>query len=221
MNLVEEAIATIGVTGSIAVVLLITFAVLQLIGEFIEAFGKVAPAALKLRKIVAKKLKRDKEQRLETAKTLKDVQKLLEEVNAHYSADNITQRDEWMEWVNNRAIVYDEKVEELIALKESLANLATALDANTRTTDNLFKESCRETIINFSHRAMNPMTIISEEEFRRVFNVYESYERFLQERNEPNGQVENCYAMIREAYRERMKTNNFLEYTHLRNLNNQ
>ena len=207
MNLIEEAIATLGIPGSIAVVMLIIFAVLQLIGEFIEAFGKVAPTFLKVRKIFTKKSQALKD----STDTLKEVKDLLKEVNAHYSEDNIAKRDKWMQWVNDRAVVYDSKVEELIELKSALTAIAEALKDNTATTDNLYKESCRTTIINFSHIAGNPLNIISEEEFRRVQKVYEDYERFLAERNEPNGQVENCYSVIQEAYQERLRTNNFLE----------
>lgn len=216
MNLIEEAIVTLGIPGSIAVVLIIAFAALQLIGEFIGACKKTAPAFMTIRKVITKKLKQKKEAEEDTRNTLKEVKTLLSDVNAHYSADNIAKRDEWMAWVNARAVVYDSKVEELIELKSSLERIAKSLDANTQTTDNLFKESCRETIITFSHRVMNPLTLISEEEFRRVFNVYEEYERFLKAHNEPNGQVENCYAIIKDAYKERLKTNNFIEYQNMK-----
>ena len=207
MKLIDEAIATLGIPGSIAVVMLIIFAVLQLIGEFIEAFGRVAPTFLKVRKIFTKKSDALKE----TSETLKEVKQLLKDVNAHYSEDNITKRDEWMKWVNDRAVLYDSKIEELIELRSTLTDIAEALKENTLTTDNLYKESCRTTIINFSHLAANPLNIISEEEFRRVQRVYEDYEKFLEARNEPNGQVENCYSVIQEAYQERLRTNNFLE----------
>lgn len=208
MKIVEEAIVTLGIPGSIAVVLATMFILLQVIGEFIEAFGKVAPSFLKIRKIFIRK----SAQKQETLETLREVKTLLSEVNTHYSADNIAKRDEWMKWVNDRAVIYDSKVEELIDLKSALTDIASALKDNTATTDNLYKESCRTTIIDFSHLAANPLNIISEEEFRRVQRVYEEYEQFLTERNEPNGQVETCYSVIQAAYTERLRTNNFLEY---------
>lgn len=209
---IDKAIATLGIPGSIAVVIVLIFAVLQLIGEFVEACGKAAPAALKLRKVLTKSFRKRKQTQLDTINTLNDVKLLLNEVNAHYSADNITQRDEWMTWVNQRAEVYDKKVAELSQLKDTLDKLVLNLEKNTKTTDELFKESCRTTIINFSHVAGNPLNIISEEEFKRVEKVYEDYEKFLKERNEPNGQVETCYSVIMEAYKDRVKSHNFLEY---------
>ena len=212
MNIVEKAIATLGIPGSIAIILLIIFAALQLIGEFVSACGKASPAFLTIRKVITKRAKQKRAAEQETRETLKEVKALLSEVNAHYSADNIAKRDEWMNWVNARAVVYDSKVEELVDLKSTLTELAEVLKDNTATTDNLYKESCRTTIINFSHLAANPLNIISEEEFRRVQKVYEEYEDFLKSRNEPNGQVETCYSVIQNAYTERLKTNNFLEY---------
>lgn len=211
MNIIEKAIETLDIGGSIAVGLIILFAVLQLIGEFIEAFGKVAPAALKIRKVIKNHLSKKKQEKQEAAQTLKEVKTLLSEVNNHYSADNIKMRDEWMAWVNSRAVVYDAKVEELIELKSSLDAIALALADNTRTTDEMFKESCRDRIINFASKVTNPLNLVSHEEFRRIFKVYNAYEAFLEAHNEPNGEVETNYALIREAYAERVRTHNFIE----------
>ena len=211
MNLIEEAIATLGIPGSIAVVIVIIFAVLQLIGEFIEVTGKVAPAFLSIRKYLLRRHKRRVEQERETANTLKEVQALLSHVHKHYDDDNIAKRDTWMQWVNDRAVVYDQKVEELIELKESLNSIASALADNTKTTDEMFKESCRDRIINFASKVTNPLTLVSHEEFRRIFKVYDAYEAFLEAHNEPNGEVETNYALIREAYAERVRSNNFIE----------
>ena len=231
MNIIEEAIATLGIKGSIAVVIVLVFAVLQLIGEFIEAFGKVSPPFLKIRKLIKDKLRKNKQEKQETKETLEkvkallaekedtketleQVKTLLAEVNTHYSADNITKRNEWMTWVNKRAVVYDSKIEELVALKSAIDKIAAALDCNTKTTDEMFKESCRDRIINFASKVTNPLELVSKEEFNRVFNVYNDYEAFLKQHNEPNGQVEISYSLIKEAYAERLKTKNFIEDIH-------
>lgn len=211
MNLIEEAIATLGIPGSIAVVIVIIFAVLQLIGEFIEVTGKVSPAFLSIRKWLLRKHKRKLEQEKEIANTLKEVQSLLSHVHEHYNEDNISKRDAWMQWVNDRAVVYDQKVEELIELKASIDSIANGLAENTRTTDEMFKESCRDRIINFASKVTNPLALVSHEEFRRIFKVYDAYEAFLKAHNEPNGEVETNYALIREAYAERVRSNNFIE----------
>ena len=211
MTVIEKAIATLGIPGSIAVAILIIFAILQLIGEFISAIGKVAPAFMTIRKLLCKKHKEKKQKQEETDRTFKEVKELLEHVHKHYDPDNITKRDEWMQWVNDRAVVYDQKVNELIELKESLNSIATALSENTKTTDEMFKESCRDRIINFASKVTNPLTLVSHEEFRRIFKVYDAYEAFLAAHNEPNGEVETNYALIREAYSDRIRSNNFIE----------
>ena len=211
MNLIEEAIATLGIPGSIAVVIVIIFAVLQLVGEFIEAIGKVAPAFLNIRKWIVRSRKKKQELEEERSATLKEVKDLLSHVHKHYDEDNIAKRDAWMQWVNDRAVVYDAKVEELIQLKESLNAIATALADNTKTTDEMFKESCRDRIINFASKVTNPLSLVSHEEFRRIFIVYAAYDAFLEARNEPNGEVETNYKLIKEAYEERVKSKNFIE----------
>ena len=217
MRVFEEAIATLGIPGSIAVVIVMIFAVLQLIGEFIEASGKVAPVVLSVRRWVLRKRRKRLEEQRETSETLKQVQQLLIHVHQHYDDDNIQQRNDWIQWVNDRAVIYDQKVEELIELKESLNSIASALAENTRTTDEMFKESCRDRIINFASKVTNPMTLVSHEEFRRIFKVYDAYEAFLEAHNEPNGEVETNYALIREAYAERVRSHNFIE--DIRNIN--
>ena len=143
--------------------------------------------------------------------TLEEVRGLLDDVNQHYSLDNITQRDEWIQWVKAQADYYHQKVAELVEMRGSLSAIASTLTENTKTTDEMFKESCRDRIINFASKVTNPLTLVSHEEFRRIFKVYDAYEAFLEAHNEPNGEVETNYALIRESYAERVKSNNFIE----------
>jgi hypothetical protein len=62
---------------------------------------------------VRKYFKRKKQERIEQKETLMKVQQLLSDVNGHYSEDNIAKRDKWMEWVNDRADVYDKSIDAL------------------------------------------------------------------------------------------------------------
>ena len=204
MNLIEEAIATLGVPGSIAVVIVIVFAVLQLIGEFIEAIGKVAPPFLKIRKIFAKR----KEEKEQIKATLEAVKSLLAEVNAHYSEDNIKRRNDWMLWVNNRADVYDNTI---VEYRNIIHNLTEALDNNTLMTQHMFVENSRDRIIDFASKVTNYDGYISREEFKRIFKVYAKYEEFLAVHNMTNGEVELNYQLIKDAYRERTEKHTFTE----------
>ena len=204
MNMIEDAIATLGIPGSIAVVLLMLFAVLQLIGEFIEAFGRVAPTFLKVRKIFIARRKLLEDQ----TKTLKDVQKLLEDVNAHYAPDNIAKRDEWMNWVNSRAVVYDQTI---IDYKDAIDKITNALDNNTKMTEHMFVENSRDRIIDFASKVLNPVGLVSREEFNRIFKTYQKYEDFLAEHNMTNGEVEINYNVIKEAYVDHLENHKFVE----------
>lgn len=204
MNLIEDAIATLGIPGSIAVVLVMIFAVLQLIGEFIEAFGKVAPTFLKVRKIFIRRKQLLEEQ----TKTLKEVQELLQEVNKHYAPDNIAKRDDWMTWVNSRAEIYDQTIVDYRAAIEKITN---SLDNNTKMTEQMFIESSRDRIIDFASKVLNPVSLVSREEFNRIFKIYQKYEEFLEEHNMSNGEVELNYSVIKEAYLDHLEGHKFVE----------
>lgn len=209
MDRIEDAIATLGIPGSIAAGLLIGFALLQLIGELLEFFGVIVPTVFKLRKIVTRRKEKEKQAQAEAAKTMSDVRTLLTEVNAHYSEDNIKQRDSWMTWVNDRAVVYDNTI---VELTETLAKITDALDNNTKMTEKMFIETSRDRIIDFASKVTcKPLCPVTREEFNRIFKVYTAYEAFLKERNLTNGEVEINYQLIEAAYKERVATHNFVE----------
>ncbi len=124
---------------------------MQLIGEILEFKGRAVPEFLKVRKFFTRR----KREREETASTLKEVQKLLGEVNNHYSDDNITKRDSWMKCIP-----------------------------------------------------------VSREEYNRIFKMYEKYEKFLEEHDMTNGEIDIMYGVIKESYEERMKNRLFTEDMH-------
>lgn len=205
MNTLDKAIATLGVPGSVAAVVLVIFLILQLVGEIIERFGKVAPLFLKLRKIITNRKKKQKEQ----ADTMLAVRDLLTHVDGHYSSDNIQKRDSWMQWVNDRAEVYDRTI---VDFQGTLDKLSQALDANTKMTQKMFVESSRDRIIDFASKVTNhPTCYVSREEFNRIFKVYREYEAFLDEHNMTNGEVEVNYELIKEAYKKYQEEHKFIE----------
>lgn len=188
----------------IGVVVIGIFCVMQIIGEFLEFKGKVVPEFLKVRKFFTRR-KREKE---ETAQTLKEVKQLLGDVNSHYSEDNITKRNSWMQWVNDRAVVYDESI---VGITQSLSDVTRALDANTKLTEEMFVQSSRDRIIDFSYKAADDSISVSREEFNRIFKVYDKYEKFLEEHDMTNGEIDIVYSIIRESYEKRMKNHSFTE----------
>lgn len=194
----------LGIPLKIAIVLVAIFFAMQAIGEFLEFKGKVVPEFFKIRKWFTRR----KREKAEAAQTLKDVQVLLNDVNGHYSADNIAKRDGWMQWVNNRAEVYDESIKQL---REALIEVMQALKDNTKLTEEMFIQSSRDRIIDFATKTSNENVMVSREEFNRIFKVYAKYEKYLEEHKMTNGEVDINYQIIKESYEQRLRDHAFTE----------
>lgn len=194
----------LGIPLKIAVVLVVIFFAMQAIGEFLEFKGKVVPEFFKIRKWLTRK----KREKAEATQTLKDVQVLLNDVNGHYSADNIAKRDGWMKWVNDRAEVYDESIKQL---REVLTEVMQALKDNTKLTEEMFIQSSRDRIIDFATKTSNESVMVSREEFNRIFKVYAKYEKYLEDHDMTNGEVDINYQIIKESYEQRLRDHAFTE----------
>ena len=188
------------VAGAIVGILLVA----NLVGELLELKGKVVPEFMKLRKY----FKRKRDEKRENAETLKAVKLLLADVNAHYSADNISKRDAWMNWVNSRADVYDNSI---IEIKDNLALVTSALQDNSKLTEELFVQSSRDRIIDFGILVADGEKIISREQFHRIFKVHDDYEKFLKKRGLKNGETDIAMRVINESYATHMREHTFLE----------
>lgn len=188
----------------IGLIIIGCFLVMQIIGEFLEFKGKVVPEFLKIRKFFSRR----KAEKKETAETLKEVKKLLGEVNAHYSSDNITKRNNWMTWINDRAAVYDKSI---IEISKNLSDVTQALKDNTELTEEMFVQSSRDRIIDFATKVADEKIPVSREEFNRIFKVYTNYEKFLEEHNMTNGEIDIAYRIIKESYEQHMRNHTFIE----------
>lgn len=194
LNLPEKAL----------LILVSIFFVMQIIGELLEFKGKVVPEFFKVRKYFIRR----KKEKNETRQVLEEVKRLLSDVDAHYSADNIAKRDSWMQWVDDRAIVYDNSIGEI---NKSLSDFAKALNDCTNMTEEMFVQSSRDRIIDFAAKAGNENSMVSREEFNRIFKVYKNYEEFLKEHGRTNGEVDIAYKIIQESYAEHIKNHTFIE----------
>lgn len=204
LNYIEYFEEHVGLPGLIVATLVALFFVLQLIGELLEFKGKVVPEFLKIRKF----FQRRKREKIEEKQTIKDVQKLLSEVNKHYSEDNITKRDDWMRWVNGSIKAYDQTISDIT---KNLTDVTNALNANTRMTEEMFIQSSRDRILDFATKVSNEEALVSREEFNRILKVYDEYEMFLNDRKKTNGEIDIAYRIINEAYAARLKTSSFIE----------
>ena len=194
----------LNVPTRVAIVIIGIFFVVQIIGELLEFKGKVVPECIKIRKFFARK----RMERKEKAETWRNVQALLSDVGAHYSSDNIAKRDGWMQWVNDRASGYDDSID---ALKETLTNITQVLKDNTKMTEEMFVQNSRDRIIDFATKVSIETNPVSREEFNRIFKVHTRYEKFLDEHEMTNGEVDIAYRIIQEAYEHHMKNHSFVE----------
>lgn len=222
-----------GVPVIVLIVLAFAFILAQLVGEIIELCGKTVPMIFKVRKWFKQrkdeKNKRD-EQYQQMAETLvavqaqqAEVKTLLHEVNMHYSTDCIAQRNHWMRavdekmrFVDERAAVYDDSIKEikdsLASTTEALAITSKALDNNTKMTEDMFIESHRDRIISFADKVADPDYLTSEEQFDRIFELYEEYEEFNRLHKRVNGKVNRNMEIINKAYLYRKENGLFIDH---------
>ena len=183
------------------------FFVMQIIGELLEFKGKVVPEFFKIRKY----FKRRKKEKNETKQLLGEVKKLLNDVDAHYSADNIAKRDSWIQQVNDKSAVYDKSIGEISKISENLVEVTNALKNCTKMTEEMFVQSRRDRIIDFAAKAGKKDSMVSKEEFYRIFKIYKKYEDFLKEHEMTNGEVDIAYRIIQESYEQHIKNHTFIE----------
>ena len=182
-----------GVPAGIVTGLALIIAVLNIVYFFIDKGGKVAPAFLN----IVGWFKKRKQMKT-------DMLTFLQEMRQHYTPEALEQRNNWMQWVNDRAMHYDEAVSELKQLEQ-------VFQTNNRLTEDMYIQNCRTIIIDFAHKVRNPEYIASEEEYRRVFNVHEEYERFNAAHNRTNGETDRAMKVINRRYQWCMDNQGFLE----------
>lgn len=113
-----------------------------------------------------------------------------------------------MQLVNDRAEVYDDSIKQL---REALIEVMQALKDNTKLTEEMFVQSSRDRIIDFATKAGNENAVVSREEFNRIFKVYAKYEKFLEEHDMTNGEIDIAYQIIKESYEQHMRSHTFIE----------
>ena len=188
------------IPGAAALGIVVAFFVIQTIGEILEFKGKVVPEVMKVRKYFARK-KQEREMIAKMPEMIAETKKVLDEFNTHYSADNITKRDDWIHWVNHQADVYD----------ASIAEIEKKLDKNNEITLGLLIDSKRNTIIDFAAKVVDDKYPATHEQFRRIFKLYDEYEEIIKENGLTNGEVDVAHRIIEESYEERVRNRSFVE----------
>ena len=138
------------VAGVIVGVLLI----MHIVVKILEFKGKIVPEFVKAIAFCSKK----KKEKQEMFQTLQEVKQLLSDVNQHYSEDNITKRNKWMQGVDNRAITCGSQMTEM---KDALLQVTQALNTNTRMTEEMFVQNSRDRIIDFATKVGDEKIVVS------------------------------------------------------------
>ena len=186
--------------SKVALTLVGVFLFLQILGEILEFKGKIVPEFLKIRKYFARK-KKERE-------TLNNVNRLLSDIDKHYSKDNIAMRDKWMKEVNDHISCSEQRIKEQDYL---MRELSEKLDKNNDVTLSILIENKRNAIIDFAAKVIDEGYPVTKEQFNRVFKIYEEYEEIIAANGLTNGEVDIAIHIIRGSYEKHLVERTFIE----------
>ena len=160
-----------------------------------ELFGKTAPGFLKIRKIYQKK----KQEKKEINETIKQVKTLLEDVNKHYSKDNITKRDNWISSVDksianneNNTKKLEEKIDKVIKSNEVLTKALEEIKSKVLENE---ADRLRTELFDCGNRCRRNIRL-HPEEMEHIRNVFHKYSTVLKQ----NGSGETEFQFITQYY---------------------
>lgn len=207
----------LGLPITIGISIISVFFVIQIIGELLEFKGKVVPEFVKIRKYFTRKKKERQaltkmivllDEHNQMAETLKEVNRLLNDIDKHYSKDNIAMRDGWMKEVNEHISDSERRKKEQDSL---MRELSEKLDKNNADTLSLLIDHKRNTIIDFASKVIDENYPVTKEQFNRIFKIYKEYEEIIEEHELTNGEVDIAIRIIQESYEQHMKNHTFIE----------
>lgn len=192
----------LNVPSQIAIALIAVLFVLQLIGEFLNFKGRAVPEIMSIRKYFARK-KSERKVIRELPNTIQDLKNIVNNIDKHYNADNISMRDKWIDSVNNKLMTEDKLVRDL----------DKKLDEANKDIVSILVDNKRDTIIDFASRVSNSSVLVTKEQFNRVFKLYKEYEDLISKNGLTNGEVDIAYRIIVESYEEHLSNHTFIEDT--------
>lgn len=192
----------LNVPSQIAIALIAVLFVLQLIGEFLNFKGKAVPEIMSIRKYFARK-KSERKVIRELPNTIQDLKNIVNNIDKHYNADNISMRDKWIDSVNNKLMMEDKLVRDL----------DKKLDEANKDIVSILVDNKRDIIIDFASRVSNSSILVTKEQFNRIFKLYKEYEDLISKNGLTNGEVDIAYRIIVESYEEHLSNHTFIEDT--------
>lgn len=192
----------LNVPSQIAIALIAVLFVLQLIGEFLNFKGKAVPEIMSIRKYFSRK-KLERKVIRELPDTTQDLKNIVNNINKHYNADNISMRDKWVDSVNNKLMMEDKLVRDL----------DKKLDEANKDIVSILVDNKRDTIIDFASKVSNSNVLVTKEQFNRIFKLYKEYEDLISKNGLTNGEVDIAYRIIVESYEDHLSNHTFIEDT--------
>lgn len=194
----EELIKTIewlNMPMFIGVAIVLLFLVFQIIGELTEFFGKTVPSFFKVRKAIIQK----REQKKENALVIKEIKELLNEVNQHYSEDNINKRNNWINQVNSSIANSQTNINSLEKKLDALIETTKGLEKNlvevkSRVLENE-ADRLRSELFDCGNRCRRNIRL-HPEEMEHIRAVFNKYNKVLKQ----NGSGEDEFKFITNYY---------------------
>lgn len=198
-----ELFERLGVPGAVISVIAFVLLVAGAIKEFVTSFSTFKKVFNWI-KGIKKRIKEKKEAREKMQQSLLDAQKIIKDFSIHYSEDNISQRNNWISWVNNQAEDYNKT---LASIDNTLSSLKKKLDKTTILAEETSLNQKRLSVLEFAARVNNPRYDYSKEYFLKMKKIIEEYEKYIEENNISNGEIDQAIKVIEEAYEEKEKLN--------------
>lgn len=190
----------LGLPTTIIIIVVAVFLIVQCVGELIEFKGRAVPEFFNIKKYFARK-KAEREILSGLPDTIKEMKKIVDDINCHYSKDNISKRDKWISDVNKKLDTNDNLIRQL----------SEKIDKNNQDTLSILIESKRNAIIDFASKVSNTDTLVTKEYYNRIFKMYKEYEDIISKNNLTNGEVDIAYRIIVESYEEHLSNHTFIE----------
>lgn len=198
-----ELFERLGVPGAVISVIAFVLLVAGAIKEFVTSFSTFKKVFNWI-KGIKKRIKEKKEARDKLQQSLLDAQKIIKDFSVHYSEDNISQRNNWINWVNNQAEDYNKTLE---SIDNTLSSLKEKLDKTTNLAEETSLNQKRLSVLEFAARVNNPRYDYSKEYFLKMKKIIEEYETYIKENNISNGEIDQAIKVIEQAYKEKEELN--------------
>lgn len=190
-----ELFERLGVPGTIISAIAFVLLVAGAIKEFTNSFSTFKKAFNWI-KGIKKRIKKKKETREKLQQSLLEAQKIIKDFSIHYSEDNISQRNNWINWVNQKAEEYN----------STLDNINKRLEKLDIITEETRLDQQRNAILDFAARVNNPQYDYSREHYRKIFKTIDTYEKYIEENFLTNGEVDAAVEKIQKAFDEKEKS---------------